>query len=390
MLAETPASAGHLLWLLRTGRARTRADLQRLTGLSRSTVVQRLDLLRAAGYLALSGMDEATRGRPPELLHLNMQHGVVLVADLRADHGRAAVVDVGGRVLAEDAATVRIDTGPEHVLGWVNGRFEHLVASAGWKPAQVRGIGVGVPGPAQFDTGLVRQPPIMPGWDGYPIAEHLGTIWECPVYVDNDANLAALGERVVNYPDCPALVLVKVASDIGVGIVLNGAVYRGVDGGAGDIGHIRLRAHPNARCECGSYGCLAAVASGTALARRLTALGTPTRSGPELVDRIRTGHTDAVHLARDAGRLVGEVLATVVCLLNPGVLLIAGELAQTHFVTGVREVLYQTALPRATRHLEVSTSQLGAQAVVAGAHAMVLEQVYSPGAVDAQLAGGVR
>src|SRR5512132_2305943 len=109
MLAETPASAGHLLWLLRTGRARTRAALQRLTGLSRSTVVQRLDLLRAAGYLALSGMDEATRRRPPELLHLNMQHGVVLVADVRADHGRAAVVDVGGRVLAEDAATVRID-----------------------------------------------------------------------------------------------------------------------------------------------------------------------------------------------------------------------------------------------------------------------------------------
>jgi predicted NBD/HSP70 family sugar kinase len=150
-----------------------------------------------------------------------------------------------------------------------------------------------------------------------------------------------------------------------------------------------LRAQPTARCECGSYGCLAAVASGTALARRLTALGTSTRSGAELVERIRAGHIDAIHLAREAGRLVGEVLATVVCVVNPGVLLMEGEWAQTHFVTGVREVLYQTALPRATRRLEVSTSELGAQAAVLGAHAMVLEQVYAPSAVDAQLAGGV-
>ena len=89
----------------------------------------------------------------------------------------------------------------------------------------------------------------------------------------------ALGEQAAHYPDCPTLVLVKVATGIGAGVVVDGQVYRGIDGGAGDIGHVRLHDYPDARCQCGLYGCLAAVASGLALAQRLTAAGTPTSSG---------------------------------------------------------------------------------------------------------------
>jgi len=379
-------SAGHLLWLVRTGRARTRAELQSYTGLSRSTITQRIDALRAAGYLRASGVEESTGGRPAELLELDTGHGVILVADLGGNHARAAIVDLSGQPLAEEHEPIKIGRGPEVVLGWVDAAFARLVAAAGRDAAQVRGIGVGVPGPVEFEDGMVTQPPIMPGWDGYPIADRLRKTWDRPVYVDNDANLMALGEQTVHYPDCPTLVLVKVATGVGAGVVVDGQVYRGIDGGAGDIGHIRLHDYPQARCQCGLYGCLAAVASGLALAQRLTAAGTPTSSGAELIERIRSGHAEAVHLAREAGKLVGEVLATVVCLLNPGVLVIAGDLADLHFVAGVREMLYQSALPRSTRHLEVTTSQLGAQSVVAGAHAMVVERVYAPENVDAALA----
>ncbi|GAA4973785.1 ROK family transcriptional regulator [Actinoplanes utahensis] len=379
-------SAGHLLWLVRTGRARTRGELQSYTGLSRSTITQRLDVLRAAGYLRACGVEGSTGGRPAELLEFDTGHGVVLVADLGGNHARAAVVDLGGQPLAEEHEPIKIGTGPEAVLGWVDGAFQRVLARAGWDAGQVRGIGVGVPGPVEFDFGMVTQPPIMPGWDGYPIAERLRRAWQRPVYVDNDANLMALGEQTANHPDCPALVLVKVATGISAGVVIDGQVYRGIDGGAGDIGHIRLYEHREARCECGLYGCLAAVASGLALAQRLTAAGTPTSSGAELVERIRSGHAEAVHLARTAGKLVGEVLSTVVCMVNPAVLIIAGDLADIHFVTGVREVLYQSALPRSTRHLEVGTSRLGSQSVVIGGHAMVVDQVYAPAAVDAELA----
>jgi predicted NBD/HSP70 family sugar kinase len=379
-------SAGHLLWLVRTGRARTRGELQSYTGLSRSTITQRIDVLRATGYLRASGVEGSTGGRPAELLEVDTGHGVVLVADLGGNHARAAVVGLDGRPLAEEHEPIKIGVGPESVLGWVDGAFRRVLARTGWDARQVCGVGVGVPGPVEFGAGMVTQPPIMPGWDGYPIADRLRRTWDRPVFVDNDANLMALGEQAANYPGCPTLVLVKVATGIGAGVVIDGQVYRGIDGGAGDIGHIRLHDYPEARCECGLDGCLAAVASGLALAQRLSATGTPTSSGLELVERIRSGHAEAVHLARTAGKLVGEVLSTVVCMLNPAVLLIAGDLADIHFATGVREVLYQSALPRSTRHLEVGTSRLGAQAAVIGGYAMVVDQVYAPSAVDAQLA----
>ncbi len=379
-------SAGDLLWLIRSGRARTRGELQQHTGLSRSTVGQRLDRLITAGYLLEPGYDESTGGRPAVLLEFNHRHGVVLVADLGATHARLAVVDLAGQPLVDRLNPLRIADGPEPVLDWVADRFTEMLAETGLGRTEVRGIGLGVPGPVEFDTGRVQQPPIMPGWHDYPIVEHLRRRFDVPVLVDNDANLMALGEHVTHHRDCPALVLVKVATGIGAGVVAGGTVYRGIDGGAGDIGHVRLHGHDEARCMCGSYGCLAAVASGGALAQQLTAHGVTTASSRELVERIASGHPEATRLARAAGRLVGEVLATVVCLINPGVLVIAGDLAETHFVAGVRETLYQRALPRATRHLQVTTSQLRERAGVVGAHAMVMESVYAPDAVDRQLA----
>ncbi|MEV0325991.1 ROK family protein [Micromonospora echinospora] len=378
-------SAGDLLALVRSGQAHTRGELQRVTGLSRSTVGQRLDRLIQGGYLRERGVNESSGGRPSIRLEFNDQHGVVLVADLGATYAHLAVLDLAGRSLAEERVNPRIADGPAAVLDWIGDRHEKLLTIAGRRPDEVRGIGLGVPGPVDFATGRVRQPPIMPGWDDYPIVEHQRRRYPVPVLVDNDANLMALGEQSAVHPHCPAVVLVKVATGIGAGVVVNGAVYRGIDGGAGDLGHIRLHGYDTFRCMCGSYGCLAAVASGGALAQQLSAAGTPTASSREFLARVTAGDPDARRLARTAGQRVGEVLATVVCLLNPGVLVIAGDLAETHFVTGVRELLYQRALPRATQRLTVTTSRLGERAGIVGAHAMVVDSVYAPEAVNRQL-----
>jgi predicted NBD/HSP70 family sugar kinase len=195
----------------------------------------------------------------------------------------------------------------------------------------------------------------------------------------------ALGEQAAGFPDCPAFVLVKVSTGIGAGVVIDDAVFRGIDGGAGDIGHIRVRDAGDAKCQCGSLGCLAAVASGGAVAAALTHLGVTARSGADVRALLAAGHPDALRLAREAGRRVGEVLATVVSVLNPGVLMIAGDLAGNHFVTGVHEVLYPATLPRATRHLEVVTGRLADRAALQGMARLVVDEVYSPAAVDARL-----
>ncbi|MFI6803536.1 ROK family protein [Streptomyces luteogriseus] len=389
------ASAGELLELVRSRRAVTRGALQQATGLSRATVGQRLDRLFRAGWLregAGGPVDSPLGGRPSITLEFDDEHAVVLAADLDTRHARAAVLSLSGEILAEHSGLLVIEDGPDAVLGELGRWFAELLVKAGLGAETVCGVGLAVPGPVDTETGRVVQPPIMPGWDGYDIrgrlaralAEHAGAAG-VPVLVDNDANLMAYGEQRSGYPGCSAFVLVKVSTGIGAGVVVDGAVFRGIDGGAGDIGHIRVPEGAGALCRCGSYGCLAAVASGGAVARRLAEAGVPAASGSDVRDLLASGHPEAVGLAREAGRRVGDVLATVVTLLNPGVLMIAGDLAGTPFLTGVRELLYQRALPRSTAHLDVVTARLGERAALVGAGAMVVEHLYAPERVEERL-----
>ncbi|OEV02683.1 ROK family protein [Streptomyces oceani] len=409
-MSGNQASAGHLLRLIRTGTATTRGELQRATGLSRSTVGSRLDQLFAAGWLrtgAGTAGGAAGGGRPSARLEFDTRHAVVLAADLETRHVRAAVLDLGGTVLAERSGPLRVDDGPERVLDQLAEWFAVALDEAGTPASQVCGIGLSVPGPVDWTSGRVVQPPIMPGWDRYPVAERMRQAFAehtrpssaagprqdpmgpdsatLPVLVENDANVMAYAEQRFGYPDCAAFLLVKVSTGIGAGVVVDGETYRGIDGGAGDIGHIRLHDCPDALCMCGSYGCLAAVASGRALAEQLAAVGVPAGSGTDVREHLAAGRPEAVRLAREAGRRVGEVLVTVVTLLNPGVLMLTGELAGTPFLTGVRELLYQRAMPRTTAHLQVVTARLGDRAGLVGAGAMVVEHLYAPGRADERL-----
>ncbi|MET8079098.1 ROK family protein [Streptomyces sp. NPDC005303] len=395
MAGRSQTGAGDLLELVRSGRAVTRGALQQATGLSRATVGQRLDRLFRAGWLregAGGPVDSPLGGRPSITLEFDDAHAVVLAADLETRHARAAVLSLTGEIFAEHSGTLVIEDGPDAVLGELGRWFAELLEKAGQRAEEVCGIGLAVPGPVDLESGRVVQPPIMPGWDGYDIrgrlarafTEHTGA-GPVPVLVDNDANLMAYGEQCTAYPDCSAFVLVKVSTGIGAGVVVDGSVYRGIDGGAGDLGHIRVPAGAESLCRCGSYGCLAAVASGGAVARRLAAAGVPAASGSDVRDLLASGHPEAAALAREAGRHVGDVLATVVTLLNPGVLMIAGDLAGTPFLTGVRELLYQRALPRSTARLEIVTSRLGERAGLVGAGALVVEHLYAPERVEERL-----
>ncbi|MGH3344449.1 MAG: ROK family protein, partial [Carbonactinosporaceae bacterium] len=265
MSPASTVSAGHLLQLVRWGRARTRKELGEVTGLARSTVAQRVDQLVAAGYLRESGPEVSTGGRPPTGLTFDESRYVVLVGDLGPSRGRLAVMDLGGRSLAETAeGAFAIGEGPDTVLVRARHRLHELLTEAGRSPDEVCGVAIGVPGPVEFDAGRVTQPPIMPGWHDFPIRESFAEAFPVPILVDNDANLMALGEYVENWRYCPSVLLVTVGEGIGAGIVIGGDIYRGVDGAAGDIGHVRLYGHEAALCACGATGCLAAVASGAA------------------------------------------------------------------------------------------------------------------------------
>src|SRR5215216_3609610 len=185
--------AGALLRLIRDGQASTRAELVALTGLARSTVAQRMDALLSQRLVVPAGGSVSTGGRPPQMFAFNRDAGVVLSADLGATHSRLAVTDLGGEVLIEGAEEIPIAQGPEPVLSWLETTFDDLLSGVGRTHSDVRGIGVGVPGPVEFATGTPVAPPIMPGWDGYGVAARLRERYNAPVLVDNDVNIMALG-----------------------------------------------------------------------------------------------------------------------------------------------------------------------------------------------------
>jgi predicted NBD/HSP70 family sugar kinase len=382
-------SAGHLLQLLRDGVACTRPQLVAHSGVSRSAVAQRVDTLIEAGLVLEAGATSSTGGRPAVRLRFNQDQGVVLVADLGATHARLAVTDLAGVVLQQLAADRSIADGPVVVLDWVRERFEELLAAAGRDLDAVRGIGIGLPGPVEHAAGCAVSPPIMPGWDGYPVPEHFADL-SVPVLVDNDVNIMALGEYWSTWRnEVDDLLFIKVGTGIGCGIVAHGRIHRGAQGAAGDLGHVRVASAADAICRCGNAGCVEAIAGGQAIADRLRERGHDTRDARAVVELALAGDREATREIRESGRVLGQVLAAAVNFFNPSVIVIGGDVANAHeqLLAGVREVVYQRSLPLATRHLRLVPAQLGDVAGVVGASVMVLERIFAPAAVDELVTG---
>ncbi|GAA2265444.1 sugar kinase [Streptomyces ruber] len=390
--APHPTGPGAVLDLIRSGRATTRAELMAATGLSRSTMATRLEALTEAGYVEEAGTGGATGGRRAQSFRLRRDGGVLLVADIGGAHVRTAVTDLAGRVLDGRERTDDVGLGPAPVLDRVADDFRDLLAAAGHTADRVRGIGIGVPGPVEAETGRIVSPPIMTGWDGYRVPDYFAGRYDCPVLTDNDTNLMALGEYRTAHAGEEHLVFIKLGTGIGAGLVLGRRLHRGAGGAAGDIGHspapgVDENAPDALVCRCGLTGCLEAYASGWALVRDLRELGHRVDTTAGVVSLIRDGHPDAVRLVRQSGRLIGRALADTVSLLNPSSLVIGGELAYAgdHLLAGVREITYRRSLPLATRELTVTTSRLRSRAGTVGAAGAVTDVLYAPATVDAAL-----
>jgi predicted NBD/HSP70 family sugar kinase len=370
---------GEILQLVRGGAGLTRAELMARTGLSRPTMAQRLDQLLAHRFIYDAGGTASTGGRPPSSFSFNPDAGLVLSAGIGATHCRIGVTNLAGAVLAEHASDIDITEGPERTLPWIEEQFRELVHETGRDAGEVLAVGVGLPAPVEHATGKPVNPPIMPGWDGYPVAQRLAEAFPVPVLVDNDTNSMAWGEHWMHYRDIGHLLFIKVGYGIGCGIVADGHIQRGADGAAGDIGHLPIPAAEGIRCKCGNLGCLETVASGRAMADRLDV-----KDSRAVVALARGGAPEAMDLVRQSGRHIGEALVSAVNLLNPRVIVVGGDVAHADhlLLAGIREVLYQRSLPLATRHLRIVRSQLDDRAGLIGASIMAIEHVLAPDVID--------
>lgn len=352
-----------------------RGDLVELTGLSRVTVGQRLAELFEAGIICEGDEMVSSGGRPRRPILLNAAAALIGAADIGETHLHIAITDLGPQVLAEVTLPFQMTQGPEATLTAIAEGVRGLLAGLERRVRDLVGIGLSLPAPVNFRAGTVVGPSVMLGWDDFDIRGFLGGLIPVPVLVDNDVNLLALAQ--VEARAETSIVFVKLGTGIGCGIISDRRVFRGANGAAGDIGHIQLEG--DRLCRCGKTGCVEAHAAGWALARDLRAAGFQAQTARDVVDLVRQGHPDAVQVLRQGARVIGQVLADLVAILNPDRIIIGGMMAlvSDHLLSGVREMVYSRCLPLATRDMEISVSAHDPQAGVRGAALIVKEWAFA-------------
>ncbi|ALE73402.1 MULTISPECIES: ROK family transcriptional regulator [unclassified Pseudonocardia] len=385
---SAPATAGEIFRLVRDGVAATRTEIGRETGLSRTAVAARVDRLLSDGLVTEVVGAAATGGRPAARLEFNAAGGTVLALSVGVSRSKAAVCDLAGTILAEGVIDQPAAVGPERLLGDAVTVMEKLLLDAGVEDTGIRGIGLSIPGAVDRVRGWSVGVPSLPGWEHVPLAPLLTERFPAPVRVDNDVNAMALAEHDA-HPDVDDLLMVKIGSGVGAGLVSGGFLQRGAWGAAGEIGHTPVQDGPGIGCGCGNVDCLEVLASGRALVRDLSD-GRPegeVTSIADVVELVKRGDPDAVRLVRIAGRRLGEVLAAAVNLVNPALVAIGGDLvgAFDPLVAGVREAIYRRSMATATQNLRIEPGLLAGRSGVTGCAILVLDDVLSAGSVDATL-----
>jgi predicted NBD/HSP70 family sugar kinase len=377
-------SVGDIYGLIRERRDITRAEIGQLSGLSRTAVSARVSSLAAQGLILEREQAPSTGGRPATFLSFNADGGVVLSAAVGRSRTRLGVCNLAGDILAATDIDQEPGLGPDDLMPDIVKRLDALLDDSGHRDEKIYGVGVSLPGTVDRERGASLDSPIMRGWDGVPLPPYFAELTDAPVILDNDANVITLAERRGDRQAFDDLLVVKASTGLGAGIIAGGVLQRGAVQAAGEFGHNKTPAAAGMPCRCGDAGCLEAIAGGWAIVRALQAQGRAVGHLRDVVELANSGDPDARRMIRDSGRHVGEVLAGAVNLLNPAVLVVAGDMAGAYdiFVAGLRETLYGNATALATRVLQVVPSTYGDQSGVIGSATMVLDQVLSPAAID--------
>jgi predicted NBD/HSP70 family sugar kinase len=366
-----------VLELLAASAPMSRADLTRVTGLSRTTVSSIVRGLVQTG-LVVEAPDRGLphnggSGRPPTMLSLQGPPGVLIGVDVGHRHVRVVAADRFANVLADQSVPVDVDHAATVVLDKAAEMVDAALATAGVDRARVVGLGMGVPGPVDPRTGVLSSA-ILPGWVGLAPGEEMSRRVGVPVRLDNDANVGALGELAYGAAKgLSDVIYVKVAGGLGAGLILGGRLHRGVSGIAGEIGHVRLdEAGPV--CRCGNRGCLETQVSAPKLVELLQPAHDQQLTVGRMLRLARQGDAGVNRVLDDAGRSIGRVLADLSNHINPAAIIVGGVLGQSEvLIKGIRDSVDRYAQPDTASAVRISAGALGERAEVLGALALALD-----------------
>jgi N-acetylglucosamine repressor len=359
----------------------SRADIARVTGLTRPTVSRIVAKLIDERYVVETGQGPSAGGKRPTLLDVNLSSHHLLAIDLGSSEFRGAVVNLQGEILQRLTIPTGGQRGDE-ALDLVRDLLRNLASMAN---APILGIGIGTPGLTNPDDGVIREA-VNLGWSKLPLADLLSKEFQQPIYVANDSHMAALGEYTfgANREDRD-LIVIKIGQGIGSGIILDGQPYYGDGYGAGEIGHVVVEDNGR-KCSCGNYGCLETTTSTRAI---IQAAHTQAESSPDsllgpassltwenIVSALKAGDPAACNVVQEAGKFLGVAIANLVATLNIHRIVIAGrvhQLGETFLNSALNEARHRT-LPSMVADTKVSYSDLGSDIVILGSSAMVLKQ----------------
>jgi glucokinase len=314
--------------------------------------------------------------------------GLILAADVGGTNIRTALLDTEGKILQSLKRPTLAHKGKEVLISRLVQMFRDTLREGGVSLNKVAGIGVGFPGPLDVDRGIVFNPPNLKGWLEVPLKDLLEGEMKRPVVVENDANAAALGEYWKGAGrGTRSLVCITLGTGVGGGVVLEGRVWHGAKGIAGEIGHMTLIKNGR-KCGCGNRGCLEAYGSSRGIITTMHELLERHHIKPEGAIRLRTmgkwartGDSTLGGLARraitEAGVSLGIVIANVANLLNPEMFVLSGGITNLgeHLFVPIREEVKKRALPRAVEGLKIVRAELGDSAgIVGAARSFILRQ----------------
>jgi predicted NBD/HSP70 family sugar kinase len=367
-----------LLDALRQRGSASRADLARFTGLSRSTVSTLVSDLQSSGLVV--EREDADRpsqqGRPPTLLTLDQSAGLILGIDFGHEQVHVAIADLSRTILAERVQAFDVDRAAEAALTAAVTLTDEAVAAAGLDAGRILCAGVGLSGPINRSTGMVHAGKILPGWEGIRPAAELSTRLDVPVHLDNDANLGALGEVTLGAGiGARDAVYLLVSGGIGAGLILNGEIYRGTGGTAGELGHV-LVDEGGPICRCGNRGCLETFAGGPAIVDLLRRSHDDDLTYERVIELSVEGDSGARRAIGDAGRVLGRSVATMVNAFNPELIIVGGYMSAAGDVLldPLREAVHRYAIPSAAQDVRITAGVLGDRAEVLGALELAARQ----------------
>jgi glucokinase-like ROK family protein len=360
----------------------TRVDLAKQMNLTRAAVSAIVNDLLACGVIQESTNRVSSTGRPPIVLEINPKRGYVAGVDMGATHLTVMIANSAAHILEEKEIPFDIGQGPETCLEQADTLLRELLEKARLQIGDILAVGVGVPGPIVAEAGMVLSPPIMPGWDRFPIRSTLEKRWGCAVALNNDAELGAVGEWAYGAGrSVRNLAYIKVGTGVGAGLLLEGHIYRGATGSAGEIGHITI--DENGRlCNCGNRGCLETVAGGIGIAqiareavqsKKVTQLASiaPLEhlTAQDVATAARRGDLVAQQILAQAGAYLGIAVAGLVNLINPDMVVVGGGVAQIGdlLLEQIRLAVKKRSLPAAAQKVQITTALLGRRSIGIGA-----------------------